>query len=165
MSIYIYIYIYSHLSARLIDFSKTIKYDIIILPKIISWKNDFWCKFLCWTISISRFSNIKITLFLEINIYFIWKTKRNWGQTTFLMSAHWMHPLIYIYVCVYIYIYIYIYNELLWLEIPAIYIYDISMVAGSISSGTDHGIHCWWEQVSSDSVCHTHCLSDFHFWK
>ena len=34
-----------------------------------------------------------------------------------------------------------------------------SMVAGSISSGGNHGIHCWWDlirlkQLSSVSVCH-----------
>ena len=41
-----------------------------------------------------------------------------------------------------------------------------SVVACSISSRADHGIHCRWylirsKQLSSGSVCHTQCLPDF----
>ena len=41
-----------------------------------------------------------------------------------------------------------------------------SMVAGSISSGEDHGIHCWWDlirskQLSSVSVCRTQVFARF----
>ena len=40
------------------------------------------------------------------------------------------------------------------------------VVAGSISCGGDHGIHCWWDllrlkQVSSVSICYMHYLPDF----
>ena len=40
------------------------------------------------------------------------------------------------------------------------------MVAGSISSGEEHGINCWWDlirlkQVFSVSVCHMQWLPDF----
>ena len=41
-----------------------------------------------------------------------------------------------------------------------------SVVAGSISSGGDHGIHCWWDlirlkQLSSVSVCRTQVFAGF----
>ena len=41
-----------------------------------------------------------------------------------------------------------------------------SVVTGSISSGADHGIHCWWDlirskQLFSGFVCHEKCLPEF----
>ena len=65
-----------------------------------------------------------------------------------------------IHLLVYIYIYIYIY--ICSGRISALR----SVVAGSISSGGDHGIHWWWDlirskQLSSVSVCHTQVFARF----